>query len=82
MGAPIGNQNAVRAKHVRDALLRAAASDDFRRLRAGCEKVMDLFAQGEPWAVQFVADRLDGRPPQMIQGDSEAPVTTRLLIGG
>lgn len=73
-GGQIGNQNAVRAKNVRDALLRAAATDDWRRLRAGCEKVMELFAQAEPWAVQFVADRLDGKAPQAIVGDGVALV--------
>jgi hypothetical protein len=35
-----------------------------RYLQLGAERVAHAFAEGEPWAVNHVADRLDGRPHQ------------------
>jgi hypothetical protein len=67
MGAPVGNQNAAKAKIVADAIRKALANDDWKRLRAGAEKVADAYAVGEPWAVQFVADRMDGKPTQQTE---------------
>ena len=49
------------------ALLRAIAQDDAVRLRSAAEKLLDLAASGESWAIKELADRLDGRPPQAIQ---------------
>ncbi len=66
MGAPVGNQNAAKSRLVEQTLRRIAMADDGAKLRSGLEKVMELFNQGDPWAVQFVADRLDGRPAQQI----------------
>lgn len=63
-GAPKGNQNARRAKDFETALRRALAVDDWKQLREGCKQVAAAFAAGQPWAAQFVADRLDGKPDQ------------------
>lgn len=71
-GAPVGNQNAAKAKIVEQALRKAAAMDDYKRLRTGCEKLMDAFSEGEPWAIGLVFDRLDGKPAQqLIATDTE-----------
>jgi hypothetical protein len=35
-----------------------------RYLQLGAERVAIAYAEGEPWAVQHVADRLDGKPHQ------------------
>ena len=75
-GAPVGNTNAKKAKEFEGALRRALARDDWKRLNQGCEKVSDAFANGEPWAAQFVADRLDGKPAQTIAGDPDNPLHT------
>lgn len=89
MGAPVGNQNAAKAKVVADGIRKALAAEDWKRLREGCEKVANAYAAGEPWAVQFVADRMDGRPTQQteISGPEGGPVETvsrieRVLIDG
>lgn len=66
MAAPLGNHNAAKAKIVEQALRKAAAQDDFQRLRNGCERLMDAFEAGQPWALQLVFDRLDGKPAQSI----------------
>jgi hypothetical protein len=68
MGAPVGNKNAAKAKVVSDAIRKALAAEDWKKLRDGSEKVADAFAAGEPWAVQFVADRMEGKAAQTIQG--------------
>jgi hypothetical protein len=80
MGAPVGNQNAAKAKIVGDALRKLAVQEDQKRLRAGLEKVMDAFEAGEPWAAQFVRDTLDGKPAQaVIGGDPEDPPIQTLV---
>jgi hypothetical protein len=65
------------------ALKRAVAQDDADRLRKTAETLLDLAAQGEPWAVKELADRLDGRPAQTIAGDPEAPLehNIRVVLG-
>ena len=77
-GAPVGNQNAVKGKLVEQALRKAALADDSVRLRKGCEKLMDAFEVGEPWALQLVFDRLDGKASQPLTGADGGAI----LIGG
>jgi hypothetical protein len=85
MGAPIGNNNAAKSKAFYGALSRAIAQDDGKRLRAAAEKLLDLAAEGEGWAVKELRDTLDGKPAQSVTvaGDAENPVQTtmRVLFG-
>lgn len=74
MGAPIGNNNATKNKPFYAALDRAIAQDDGKRLRDCAEKLVDLAAAGEAWAVQMLADRLDGKAVQQLIGDGEHPL--------
>lgn len=80
MGAPVGNRNAVGCpsaeKPFRDAVSRAIAQDDSLRLRKAAEKLLDLAAQGESWAVKELADRMDGKPAQqtVITGANNGPL--------
>lgn len=46
------------------ALNRAIAQDSADRLRQCAERLLDLAAAGEAWAVKELADRLDGKPIQ------------------
>ena len=71
-GNPAGNQ---KAKPFYDALNRAIAQDDAKRLRAAAEKLLDLAASGEPWAVQHLADRLDGKPKQQIDAEINGQIS-------
>lgn len=66
MGAPIGNTNG-KGKLFSSALKRAIAQDDGNRLRAAAEKLLDLAAAGESWAVKELADRLDGKSVQSVE---------------
>lgn len=78
MAAPIGNQNASGEHDVerpfRAALRRAIAQDDGKRIRETAEKLLDLAAAGEPWAVKELIDRTDGKPAQTIVGDPNSPL--------
>ncbi len=64
MAAPQGNQNATKNKPFWDMIQRIIAQEDGKRLRKAGERLFDLAAEGEPWAVQMLADRLDGKPHQ------------------
>lgn len=44
-------------------LKHAIAIDNKDRLRKTAEKLLTLAARGEPWAVQFLVERLDGKAP-------------------
>jgi len=58
---------------------RAIQQDDGKRLRAAAEKLLDLAAAGESWAVKEMGDRLDGKPRQQIEAVDEEGRT--LAIG-
>src|SRR5437899_2624760 len=66
MGAPVGNQNAKKAKEFERRLRAACEQDDWERIRLGFEEIQDLCATGDLWALQFVRDTLDGKPAQNI----------------
>ena len=54
-------------KPFREMVDRAIYQDNGKRLRAAAESLLDLAAQGEQWAVCALADRLDGKPAQMVE---------------
>lgn len=76
-GNPTGHK---REAKFRAALDRAIAQDSADRLRSTAEKLLDLAAAGESWAVKELADRLDGKPAQAhtVGGDSENPLFHRI----
>lgn len=86
MGAPIGNKNAVgqqdSERPFRDALRRAIAQDDGKRIRATAEKLLDLASSGEAWAVKELADRTDGKATQSIDAKVDASVTVEIVRYG
>jgi hypothetical protein len=53
------------------ALNRAIAQDEGKKLRSAAEKLLALASAGEPWAVKELADRLDGKPKQTVEGGGE-----------
>lgn len=68
-GAPLGNRNAVKDKEFEAALRRALARKS-GNWRAGLDlvasKVVDLAHSGERWAIEQLADRIDGKPAQVV----------------
>lgn len=59
-----GNTLGQNSKRVQSLLERIATQDQDKKLRQGLEKVMELFAQGDKWAIEYVSDRLDGKAAQ------------------
>ena len=92
MSAPIGNQNAVKAKRwqqaVDRALERRCKSDGIKELDRLAEVYLDtveeMTASTEkrgPSIAGFadLADRLDGRPTQQIVGADGGPVIVQIV---
>ena len=65
-GAPDGNNNYKKGAIFNDALRRAITQDDGKRIRAAAEKLLDLAAEGTPWAVRELADRTDGKAAMAV----------------
>ena len=53
------------------ALRRAIIGDNGERLRRAAEKLLDCAAEGQYWAINMLADRLDGKPTQQLQALDE-----------
>lgn len=79
-GAPIGNSNASKSKPFLAAINRAlekrSVSDRAAALDGIVEKLFELAESGEQWAVQEIANRLDGKAAQQLihSGDAVNPV--------
>lgn len=67
----------ARIKRFIAAIERAIAQDSGDRLRAAAEKLLDLAAAGESWALRELADRLDGKASQVVEAkiDNTGTVT-------
>ena len=61
-----GNKHGAKARLFDQALKRAIAQDDGKRLRDAAEKLLSLASEGERWAVEMLADRLDGKAHQSV----------------
>ena len=76
MAAPIGNQNARKAKEWFDALRKQAVQ------RGTLDKVAKMVCEkaeaGEAWAIQEIGNRFDGKPAQAVEvsGAGGGPVET------
>lgn len=79
-GAPLGNQNARKAKRWESAITRALAKvADGAGVEAGLDKLASQLVRaaeaGEQWALIEIGNRLDGKPAQVVVGDSsEDPI--------
>ena len=75
MAAPLGNQNAKKAKRWQKAIERALARESNDSIDAGLDRaattvVRSAFA-GEQWALREIGERIDGKVPQAITGDAD-----------
>jgi hypothetical protein len=75
-GNPAGS---AKIKRFYAALDRAIVQEDGKRLREAAEKLLDEAAKGESWAMQMLADRLDGKAAQSvtIAGDADNPIVVQ-----
>lgn len=85
-GAPLGNQNAKKAKLWENALKRALARASNATIDAGLDKIADTVVlqamEGNKDAWQEIGQRLDGKVPQAIIGgdDDEPPVKLKGVV--
>ena len=68
-----GNQHGAKSRLFDAALRRAITQDDGKRLRQAAEKLLDLASDGERWAVEMLADRLDGKAHQSVTVTPQSP---------
>ncbi len=80
-GAPVGNTNAAKAKVFYDAVRKACVQEDWRRLNAGVEQLLDNAAAGERWALEMLRDTTDGKPKQQVEvaGEDGGPVQYEVI---
>lgn len=52
----------------------AAAGDNHKALRRIAKTLIGMAEKGDMQAINAIADRLDGKPTQMIAGDVESPL--------
>jgi hypothetical protein len=75
MGAPVGNQNAAKAKlwsaAINRALEKRSGGDKVKALDELAEKFLLACDQGDLAAFKELGDRLDGRPAQSIAVGNE-----------
>lgn len=72
MAAEKGNRYSAsenRTLIVRDTLRRIAKQNP-KQLRSACQKIFDKAMDGDLDSFRTIADRLDGKPAQIIQGNS------------
>ena len=61
-----GNKLGEKGKLFDGALRRAIAQDSGARLRKAAEQLLSKAAEGEAWAINQLADRLDGKAQQSV----------------
>ncbi len=91
MGAPVGNQNAARAKVWRAAIERALARRTARRedgqleIDVVADALIDAAIGKDVSALKEIGDRLDGKVPQGIiggdEGDPALSVVHKITLG-
>lgn len=83
MGAPLGNQNAIKAKRWSDAIDRAlekrSKGDGIKALDDLAEKFLDEVEAAGINGYKELADRLDGKAPQAITGADGGPLTVEIV---
>lgn len=70
-GAPVGNQNASKAKRMLTDALRRELTQNPDDVVAIARKLIEAAKAGEPWAQTLIHDRVDGKAPQPLTGGDE-----------
>ena len=75
MAAPLGNQNARKAKVWEQAIKRALARYAGSTIEAGLDSLADKLVAagmaGDQWALKEIGDRMDGKPAQAVTVDGD-----------
>lgn len=85
MGAPVGNQNAAKAKlwaaAINRALEKRGGGDKVKALDELAEKLLANCDGGDLAALKELGDRLDGKPAQAValSGDEDSPLVHKIV---
>ena len=85
-GAPLGNQNARKAKIWQQAIKRALARMADSTVDVGLDRLADKLVsaavEGEQWAVIEIGNRIDGRPAQAltVSGEDGGPLQFEKIL--
>ena len=71
MGAPKGNKNAIKRNHIISDTMRRVLTQNPKKVRAACEKALDMAAEGDLQYLRELADRTEGKTGQTDQGLGE-----------
>lgn len=74
MGAPLGNKNNTKNQYWSDALRKHIAQNP-TELAEAAQALFNKAKDGDVAAIREIGDRLEGKPAQMIIGDSDNPLT-------
>jgi len=81
-GAPKGNTNARKARvwtqAINNAFKKRSQTEAMEELQKVANKLIDMALDGDLGAIKEIGDRLEGKPAQVIQGDSENPLVTKI----
>ncbi len=86
VGAPLGNQNAVKGKAWAEAVKRAIRGKYGKEweesLAELAKALVDAAAAGDMQALKEVGDRIDGKPRQQIEqmGEDGGPIKTSMTV--
>ena len=80
-GNPNGTSKLKRFYATLDRVIIQDEQEQTPKLRKAAEKLLEEASKGEPWALQMLADRLDGKPKQQteITGADGAPLIVQVL---
>lgn len=87
MGAPVGNQNAAKAKKWTSAIERALQRRSGKSLADAlddmAEKFLDAVEKGDVSAFRELGDRLQGKPTQALEhtGEDGEPISLTVKFG-
>ena len=72
---PLGGAWAEIAREIGNEVVEDAKRGNISRRKQVLVKVYELAKEGEKWAVEFLANREDGQPKQMIDLSTATPIT-------
>lgn len=81
MAAAKGNQYAAKERRFVGMLQRVLDNGDGDSLRRIILKLIESAEAGESWAIQQIADRLDGKPTQQLEMSGELTTKTYRDLG-
>lgn len=70
-GAPLGNTNGAKKQRMLADCLKRELTQKPEDVLAIATKVIQSAKAGEPWAMQLIHDRVDGKLPQPVVGDND-----------